>query len=88
MKRFLALMLTICTILTVFSACTDIPLDTDIQPPSSTEISDIVIDAPDESDPTDDVISDTQPTDTQQNENKTETEINSTGSAISAMDDD
>jgi len=74
MKRFLVLMLTICTILTVFSACTDIPPDTDIQPPSSTEISDVVIELPDESKPTDDVISVIQPTDTQQNETKTETE--------------
>lgn len=61
MKRFLILMLTICTILTVFSACTDIPLDTDIQPPpSSTEVSDITTELPDEPEPTDNTVPVTQ----------------------------
>lgn len=76
MKRFLALMLTICTILTVFSACTDIPLDTDIQQPSSIEVSDITTDVPDEPELTDNTVPVTQqPTDTHPDELETELSI-------------
>ena len=76
MKRILSLMLVICTIIMVFSACTDITLDTDVQPPSSTEISDITADVPDEPESTDNAVSVTQqPVDTQPNETEEEPSI-------------
>ncbi len=66
MKRILILILTILTIVTVFSACTEIPLETDIQPPiSATDLSDTTTEIIDTSENIDTTIQDTQVTDTQ-----------------------
>ena len=76
MKRILSLMLVICTIMMVFSACTDITLDTDVQPPSSAELSDTTIEVPDEPESTDNTAAITQqPVDTQPNETEKEPPI-------------
>ncbi len=73
MKRILSLILVICTIMMVFCACTDITLDTDVQPPSSTELSDITIEVPDEPESTNNTVPITQqPVDTQPNETEKE----------------
>lgn len=70
MKRFLVLMLTICTILTAFSACTGIPTENDVQPPSS-NVSDVIPNITDIQESTDATVSVIQPGDTQPNETAT-----------------
>lgn len=76
MKRILSLMLVICTIMTVFSACTDITLDTDVQPPSSAELSDTTMEVPDEPESANNTAAITQqPVDTQPNETEKEPQI-------------